>query len=103
MYFKEKLEDLIEKISELKDLAERSQKSRRKTGTMCGCSASRYLYKNIEDGILNNIHNAGKEQLINFLENYRFYYYSEYNDRELLKNEVNRRLRDNKLKQLLDD
>lgn len=97
MDFKEKLEDLIEKISELKDLAERSQKSRRETGTM-------YLYKNIEDGILNNIHNAGKEQLINFLENYRFYYYNEYNnDKELLKNEVNRRLRDNKLKQLLDD
>lgn len=91
-----KLENLIEKVNDLKDLSERSKSERKDITTMS-------LHKKIEDGVLDNIHNANKSQLINFLKNYRFQYYTEYNDKELLKNEVNRRLRDNKLKQLLDD
>ena len=96
-YFKEDLENLIKKVSDLKDLSERSQSERKDITTMS-------VYKKVEDGVLDNIHNASKSQLINFLENYRFYYYTEYNNnKELLKNEVNRRLRDDKLKQLLND
>ena len=41
------------------------------------------------------------KDLENLIE--KVYYYTEYNNKELLKNEVNRRLRDNKLKQLLND
>ena len=96
MDIKEKLIEMIDKINELKDLAERSNKSRRDTSTL-------FIYKGIEDGILDNIHNASKEQLVRFLRDYRFSYYTEYNDKQLLQSEINKRLRDNKLKQILND
>lgn len=60
------------------------------------------LYKNIEDGLLDNIHNANESQLNHMMSNYRFRYYTEYNtDKDLLKSEITKRLRDNKLKQLI--
>jgi hypothetical protein len=97
MDIKEKLIEIIDKISELKDLSERSNKSRRDTSTL-------FIHKGIEDGILDNIHKASKEQLVRFLRDYRFSYYTEYNDdKQLLQSEINKRLRDNKLKQILND
>jgi hypothetical protein len=96
MDIKENLIKIIDKIEELKDLSERSNKSRRDTSTL-------FIYKGIEDGILDNIHNASKEQLVRFIRDYRFSYYTEYNDKQLLQSEINKRLRDNKLKQILND
>jgi hypothetical protein len=96
MDIKENLIKSIDKIKELKDLAERSNKSRRDTSTL-------FIHKGIEDGILDNIHNASKEQLVRFLRDYKFVYYTEYNDKQLLQSEINKRLRDNKLKQILND
>jgi len=97
MYIKEETIEIINKIKELKDLAERSNKSGRDTSTL-------FIHKGIEDGILDNIHNASKEQLVRFLRDYRFSYYTEYNDnKQLLQSEINKRLRDNKLKKILND
>lgn len=59
------------------------------------------LYKTIEDGILDKIKDANQHQLNHILNSYRFRYYTEFNtDKELLKNEIQKRLRDNKLKNL---
>ncbi len=58
--------------------------------------------KKIEDGLLDNIHNANESQLNHMISNYRFRYYTDYNiDKDLLKSEITKRLRDNKLKQLI--
>jgi 3-dehydroquinate dehydratase len=59
------------------------------------------LYKNIEDGILDKIHDANQNQLNHIMNSYRFRFYTEFNtDKELLKNEIQMRLRDNKLQKL---
>lgn len=60
--------------------------------------------KKIEDGILDSIHNANNHQLSVILNGgYRFRFYTELNDKEKLRNEIQKRLRDNKLKELLND
>jgi len=60
------------------------------------------LFKKIEDGILDSIHKANEHQL-NVLLNggYRFKYYIELNDVEKCKIEIQKRLRDNKLNEIL--
>jgi len=60
------------------------------------------VYKKIEDNILDSIHNANKHQLNVILNGgYKFRFYTELNNNETLKNEIQKRLRDNKLKELL--
>ncbi len=60
------------------------------------------FYKNIEDGILNKMHKANKEQFDMVMTSYKFRYYTEFNkDRQLLKNEVTRRIREKKLNKLI--
>jgi 3-dehydroquinate dehydratase len=57
--------------------------------------------KKIEDGILDSIHNANSHQLSVILNGgYRFRFYTELNDKEKLRSEVQKRLRDKKLKEL---
>jgi len=57
--------------------------------------------KKIEDGILDSIHNANNHQLSVILNGgYRFRFYTELNNKETLRNEIQKRLRDNKLKEL---
>lgn len=59
-------------------------------------------YKRIEDGILDSIHKANHHQL-NVLLNggYKFRYYNELNNQETLKSEIQIRIRESKLNQLL--
>lgn len=60
------------------------------------------LYKNIEDGILDNIQNANNKQLNHIINDYRFRYYTDFNtDKELLRSEITKRLRDIKLNRIL--
>lgn len=60
------------------------------------------LYKNIEDGILDNIQNANNKQLNHIINDYRFRYYTDFNtDKELLRSEITKRLRDIKLNKIL--
>lgn len=60
------------------------------------------VFKKVEDGILDSIHKASNHQL-NVLLNggYKFKYYHELNDKEALKSEVQRRIRENKLNEIL--
>lgn len=61
------------------------------------------LYKKIEDGILDNIHNSNQHQLNAIMNAYNFRFYTDFNkDRELLRNEITKRLRANKLNKILD-
>ncbi len=57
--------------------------------------------KKIEDGILDSIHNANPHQLNRILNGgYRFRFYTELNNQETLRNEIQKRLRDKKLNNL---
>jgi 3-dehydroquinate dehydratase len=89
-----KLSSMIESLDELTKVLNKS-KSNREDVSMT------MLYKNIEDGILDKIHDANQHQLNIMMNSYRFKYYTEFNtDKELLRNEIQKRLRDNKLKEL---
>lgn len=91
-----KLTSMIESLDELTKVLSKS-KSNREDVSMT------MLYKNIEDGILNKIHDANEHQLNVMMNSYRFKFYTEFNtDKELLRNEIQKRLRENKLEKLLN-
>ena len=88
------LKSLVGQLSDLNDIQQKSIESGRG-------SADTMVHKAMEDGILDKIYDANKNQLTFILENYNFHYYTEYNkDRVLLRREVQRRLRDKKLEDL---
>ena len=61
------------------------------------------FYKGVEDGILDNMINADEKQFNTIMTAYKFRYYREFNtDKELLRNEVTRRIREKKLNKLID-
>lgn len=85
----ELLENLIGKVNDLKDFHIRSKNFSSKVEAE--------VWKNVEKGILDNLHKANDHQRNVIFNSYKFRYYSELNDRKILLKEV----RDNKLKQLL--
>lgn len=90
-----KLSTMIESLEELTNVLNKS-KSNREDVSMT------MLSKNIEDGILDKIHDANQHQLNHMMNSYRFRFYTEFNtDKELLRNEIQKRIRDNKLETLL--
>ncbi len=90
-----KLSTMIESLEELSNVLNKS-KSNREDVSMT------MLSKNIEDGILDKIHDANQHQLNHMMNSYRFRFYTEFNtDKELLRNEIQKRIRDNKLETLL--
>ena len=90
-----KLSSMIESLDELTKVLNKS-KSNREDVSMT------MLYKNIEDGILEKIHDANQHQLNMMMNSYKFRFYTEFNtDKELLRNEIQKRLRENKLEKLL--
>jgi len=89
-----KLSSMIDTLEELNKVLSKS-KSNKEDVSMT------MLYKNIEDGIFDKIHDANQHQLNHMINSYRFKYYTDFNtDKELLRNEIQKRLRDNKLKEL---
>lgn len=56
-------------------------------------------YKNIEEGIIKNLHKANRHQLHTILNSYRFRYYQEFNKD---KNLIVKELRENKLNEILE-
>ena len=57
--------------------------------------------KKIEDGILDSIHRANNHQLNVMLKGgYKFRFYTELNNQEALRSEIQKRLRNSKLKDL---
>lgn len=90
-----RLESMIETLQEMQDVLSKSQSNRE------GLDMT-ILYKNIEDGILDNIQNANNKQLNHIINDYRFRYYTDFNtDKELLRSEITKRLRDSKLNKIL--
>ena len=90
-----KLTSMIDQLEDLTKILNKS-KSNREDVSMT------MLYKNIEDGIFDNIHCANQHQLDHMINSYRFRFYTEFNtDKELLKNEIQKRIRDKKLEKLV--
>jgi hypothetical protein len=90
-----RLESMIDSLQEMQDVLSKSQSNRESVDMTI-------LYKDIEDGILDNIHNANKKQLNHIINDYRFRYYTDFNtDKELLRSEITKRLRDSKLNRIL--
>ena len=95
------MRDVIESLSKLsKQLDESLEITKRANKNFGGDYFQAELRKKIEDGILDNIHNATSDQLIRMWRNYRFMYYYEYNDSDVFLSEIKRRLRDKKLEDL---
>ena len=90
-----KLSSMIESLDELTKVLSKS-KSNKEDISMT------MLYKNIEDGIFDKIHDANQHQLNMMMNSYKFRFYTEFNtDKELLRNEIQKRLRENKLQKIL--
>ena len=88
------LSSMLETLDEMTKVLNKSKQNREEVSMTM-------LFKNIEDGILDKIHDANTHQLNHMMNSYRFRYYTEFNsDKELLKNEIQKRLRDNKLRNL---
>jgi hypothetical protein len=87
------LEKVSDDISNITDITKRSKEIGVTTDVA-------FTLKSIEDGIMNNIHNATRDQL-DKLKYYKFKYYYEYNDDDVFLGEVRKRLRENKLQKIL--
>jgi thermostable 8-oxoguanine DNA glycosylase len=87
----EKLEKLQKDVVDLQDFAIRSKNF--------SSNIEAAAFKNIEEGIVKNLHKANKEQLRVMLNSWKFRYYTEFNkDKSLIVKE----LRNNRLKSILN-
>jgi len=90
---KGKLESLIKDIENINEIL--------KSGGVSSFSRNE-IFKKVEDGIFDNIHKASEYQLHVMTTGYKFQYYTEFNsNKELLLNEIKRRIRENKLNTIL--
>jgi hypothetical protein len=95
---KDLVKDLETCIETLKNITQVTNKAKKSGRSFLETE----IFKKIEDGILDSIHKANNHQLSVLLnDGYKFKYYTELNDPENRKNEIKKRLRDNKLKELL--
>jgi len=86
-----RLEQLQKDILELQDFTIRAKNF--------SSNIEAATYKNIEEGIIKNLHKANRHQLHTILNSYRFRYYHEFNKD---KNLVVKELRENKLNEILE-
>jgi hypothetical protein len=87
----ERLEKLQRDILDLQDFAIRAKNF--------SSNIEAATFKNIEEGIIKNLHKANRDQLRAILNSYKFRYYYEFNkDKSLIIKE----LRENRLKDILD-
>jgi hypothetical protein len=90
------LENIIVNLQEMTDILNKSSYHRESV-------ADTKFYKGVEDGILDNMISANKEQFNSIMTGYKFRYYREFNtDKEALRNDVIRRIREKKLNKLID-
>lgn len=59
------------------------------------------VYKKVEEGIFDKIHTADTHQLSIIMESYKWRFYKEYNNKEVLRAEIQRIIRDKKLETIL--
>lgn len=88
-----RLESLSSEMEELNDILSRGGTNR---------FTESLVYKKVEDGILNKIHTANDHQLTMMMNSYKFRYYTEYNNKEVLRAEIQKRIREHKLKEILN-
>jgi hypothetical protein len=87
----ERLEKLQKDILDLQDFAIRAKNF--------SSNIEAATFKNIEEGIIKNLHKANRDQLRTILNAYKFRYYYEFNkDKSLIVKE----LRENRLKEILN-
>ena len=90
------LNNIIQNMKEMIDILNRSNNNKEPVGDSI-------FHKGVEDGILDNMINANEKQFNVIMSVYKFRYYKEFNtDKESLRNEVTRRIREKKLNQLID-
>lgn len=90
-----RLNSMINTLEEMHDILSKSGKTNQSIDMTL-------FYKNIEDGILDKIDCANTGQLSHIMNSYRFRYYTEYNtDKDLLKAEITRRIRDKRLNKII--
>ena len=90
------LDNIIQNMKEMTDILKRSKDNYESVGDT-------RFNKGVEDGILDNMINADEKQFNTIMTAYKFRYYREFNtDKELLRNEVTRRIREKKLNKLID-
>jgi len=96
------MRDAIKSLSKLsKQLEESLEITKRANKNFGDDYFKTELRKKIEDSILDNVQNASRIQLDLLIRNYIFSYYTEFNDdKELLRLEIKKRLRDKKLEDL---
>lgn len=87
------LESLISKMDELTEIQKRSK-------SFSGDVILTTFYKSSEDGILEHIHKANPHQMRVMLGSYKWRFYTQYNNPEVLALEIQRRIRDKKLEKL---
>ena len=90
------MKELEELVIKMNDLIELRKRAKQFSGDMMLVT----FHKNSEDGLLNNIQNANTKQLSTIINAFRWKYYTEYNDKEVLVPEINRRIRLSKLEKL---
>ncbi len=91
------LDNMIQNMKEMTDILKRYNDNHR--GESFGTVR---FYKSVEDGILDNMINADEKQFNTIMKEYRFRYYKEFNtDKEALRNDVTRRIREKKLNDLI--
>lgn len=74
----------------------------KKLGDELKMSNDQFLYRDLEDGIIEKAINASPEQLENFIKNYRFQFYAKYNnDRDLLRQDIMKKIRNKKLDEII--
>ena len=92
------LDNMIQNMKEMTDILKRFNDNHR--GEDFGTVR---FYKGVEDGILDNMINADEKQFNTIMTGYKFRYYREFNtDKELLRSEVTKRIREKKLNQLIN-
>lgn len=91
-------EALIERLEKLqKDILDLQDFTIRARNFSSNIEAA--TFKNIEEGIIKNLHKANRDQLRTILNAYKFRYYYEFNkDKSLIVKE----LRENRLKEILN-
>lgn len=88
------LEDLVKKLEDMIELQKRAK-------SFSGDILKTTFHRNSEDGILNYIHKANSKQLSTIINSFRWQYYREYNDKDVLVAEIRNRVRSKKLESLL--
>jgi hypothetical protein len=93
------VKDLVNDLNKCIDTLEGLNKILEKTQN--GKFPEAETHKRIEDGILDSIHRANNHQLNVMLKGgYKFRFYTELNNQEALRSEIQKRLRNSKLKDL---